>query len=260
MNKPDADIAVIVTAHNYGRFLKACLDSILSQTLRPSQVLVVDDNSDDGTESVVRDYPDVSYHQVRFENGNQARNYGFSKTTSEWVVFFDADNHMAPDFLKELHEAVSDDVSFVYCDRVNFSEGDVSWYQEPMGVWSSRDFNADDLKRGNYVDLASLIRARCFPGFDESLKRCQDWDLWLNLVLNVNCTGRYVNQALFHYRIHGESVTRREDRDRAVWYIKRKYGLGLFARIPLLKDLYFLFKILKTIRNWFPSAHGAKAL
>lgn len=257
MTNNTADIAVIVTTHNYGRFLKVCLDSILSQTLRPSQVLVIDDCSSDGTHSMLRDHPDVSYHQVQFENGNRARNFGFSKTNAEWVVFFDADNYMAPDFLKHLYASVSDNLSFVYCDRVNFADGDVSWYPDPMGVWLSRGFNAEDLKRGNYVDLASLIRAESFPGFDESLRRCQDWDLWLNLVLNRNGVGHYVNEALFYYRIHGESITRREDRDRAVWQIKRKYGLGLFSRIPLLRDAYFMFRILKTIKTWFRLAGAA---
>jgi glycosyltransferase involved in cell wall biosynthesis len=256
MSPEASDIAVVITSHNYGRFLKDCLDSVSTQTLKPAQVLVIDDSSVDMTASVVQEFPEVSYYKVEFGNGNKSRNYGFSKITAEWVVFFDADNFMLPNFLECLYSAITDDISFVYCDRINFGDGDVSWYGDPLGVWSSQAFDVEDLKRGNYVDLASLVRAGDFSGFDESLRRCQDWDLWLNLVLNANCRGRYVNKPLFHYRIHNESITRREDRDRAVWYIKRKYGLGMFAKIPVLRNTYYVYRALRMLRIWLSRGSG----
>lgn len=248
-----ADIAVVVTCHNYGRYLEQCLHSVLSQTLRPRQVLVVDDASLDETGEVARRFPEVAYCRVAFRNGNRARNFGFSRVSSEWVVFFDADNYMAPGFLEALCGAAraDDGVDFVYCDRVNVGEGDVSWYPEPMGVWRSRPFDPALLKEYNYIDLASLLRASRFPGFDESLRRYQDWDLWLNLVLRQGGRGRYVDRPLFYYRVHGASVSRREDRDRAVWQIRRKYRLGPFFSIPIARDLFGVYRLLRRVKSAF---------
>jgi hypothetical protein len=107
------------------------------------------------------------------------------------------------------------------------------------------------LRERNYIDLASLLRARCFPGFDEALRRCQDWDLWLNIVLNQRGRGRYVAEPLFYYRVHGASVSRREDRDRAVWTIRRKYRLGLFSSLPVVRDAFWLYRFLGWLKRSF---------
>ena len=248
-----ADIAVIITSHNYGRYLGTCLCSVDSQTLRPKEILVVDDASTDGTEAVVRQFPEARYYRVAFQNANRARNFGFSKMSSELVVFFDADNYMEPHFLETFYGGLDADgaVDFVYCDRINFGEGDVSWYPESMGRWRARPFDSVLLRERNYIDLASLLRARCFPGFDEALRRCQDWDLWLNIVLNQRGRGRYVAEPLFYYRVHGASVSRREDRDRAVWTIRRKYRLGLFSSLPVVRDAFWLYRFLGWLKRSF---------
>lgn len=243
----NADIAVIVTSHNYGRYLGQCLRSIISQTLKPSEILVIDDASVDDTETVSRGFQEVSYHPVDFCNGNRARNYGFSQAASDLVVFFDADNTMAPRFLERLHAALLSDpgADFAYCDRMNVAEGDVSWYPEPMGRWRSRPFDPHFLGRANYIDLASLLRSRCFPGFDEGLRRYQDWDLWLNLVMVRGCRGVHVPEPLFYYRVHEESLSRREDLARAVWAVKRKYRLGPFFSLPGIRDAFWLYRVLR---------------
>lgn len=248
----NADIAVIVTSHNYGRYLGECLDSIASQTLKPSEVLVVDDASTDDTEAVSRSFEAVSYHAVDFCNGNRARNYGFAMASADLVIFFDADNAMAPRLLERLHAALVADpgADFAYCDRINVADGDVSWYPEPMGRWRSRPFDPHLLRRVNYIDLASLLRSRCFPGFDEGLRRYQDWDLWLNLVTVRGARGVHVPEPLFHYRVHEASLSRREDLALAVWAVRRKYRLGVFFRLPVLRDAFWLYRGLRRIKGW----------
>ena len=94
-----SDIGVVVTAHNYGHYLSACLESVLSQTLPPQQVVVVDDASEDETADVVAGFADVNYCRVAFGNGNRSRNFGFLKVSTPLVAFFDADNMMMPHFI-----------------------------------------------------------------------------------------------------------------------------------------------------------------
>ncbi|MDP6777799.1 MAG: glycosyltransferase [Candidatus Latescibacteria bacterium] len=255
-----AGIAVIVTSHNYGRYLGECLASIMAQTLKPSTIVVVDDASVDDTESVARGFREVSYHSVDFRNGNRARNFGFSLVSADMVVFFDADNTMSPGFLQRLHGALAADpgADFAYCDRINVAEGDVSWHPEPLGRWRSRPFDPRLLRRVNYIDLASLIRSRCFPGFDEDLRRYQDWDLWLNLVTVRGARGIHVPEPLFHYRIHEESLSRREDLARAVWAVRRKYRLGTFFKLPVIRDAFWLYSALRWVRGMLTGRGAAQ--
>ncbi len=247
----NADIAVIVTSHNYGRYLGQCLDSVVSQTLKPSEILVIDDASVDDTEKVSHRFEGASYHAVDFRNGNKARNHGFSLASADQVVFFDADNTMAPRFLERLHAALLADpgADFAYCDRINVADGDVSWYPEPMGRWRSRPFDPRLLRRANYIDLASLLRSRCFPGFDEGLRRYQDWDLWLNLVTVKGARGVHVPEPLFHYRVHEASLSRREDLARAVWAVRRKYRLGTFFHLPGIRDVFWVYRALRWMKG-----------
>lgn len=246
-----ARISVVVTTHNYGHYLGACLDSVQAQTLCPCDVVVVDDDSLDHTEEVVSQFPDVRYFRVHFRNGNRARNFGFSKVSSDYVVFFDADNAMMPHFLATLYRALSghETAAFAYCDRINVADGDVSWYPMPLGLWRSGEFDVYRLKQSNYIDLASLIRADRFPGFDETIRRYQDWDLWLNMALTQREIGLYVPEALFQYRVHGKSVSRNEDRDRAVWAIRRKYGLG-WGALPLLRHSFWGYQLGRRFWRW----------
>ncbi|MDP6037138.1 MAG: glycosyltransferase [Candidatus Latescibacteria bacterium] len=244
-----ADIAVVITAHNYGHYLAACLDSVFSQTLLPQQVVVVDDASEDDTATVVRAFSNVEYCRVDFRNGNRARNFGFLKVAAEYVAFFDADNMMMPQFLDVLYGALckNPEATFAYGDRVNFAEGDSSNHLLPVGLHKSGPFEAQRLKRANYIDLAALIRSDRFPGFDPVLRRYQDWDLWLNIALKQGGSGLYVPEALFRYRVHSQSVSQREDRDLAQWAIRQKYGMG-WGALPLLRHSFFLYRCAQWIK------------
>lgn len=227
---PKPKISIIVPSHNYGCYLSQCLTSVFNQTLKPSEVLVIDDASEDDTSKVVKKFPKAKYYKVDFRNGNKTRNFGFEKSSGDYLVFFDADNYMKRNFLENLYEVLSGDpeAAFAYCDRYNVPEGDISWHSLGPGLWRSRNFHPNFLMLSNYIDLASLLRREFFPGFDEDLKRLQDWDLWLNVVLNMGGRGIYVPEPLFFYRIHEDSVTGRESMEEARAYILRKYGRRLF--------------------------------
>ena len=244
-----ANIGVVITAHNYGQYLSACLDSVFAQTLPPGQVIVVDDDSDDETADIVSRYNNAQYCRVDFRNGNRSRNFGFLKIATPLVTFFDADNVMLPIFLETLYGVLQNDsnAAFAYGDRINFADGDTSWYPEPMGLHVSGPFKVSRLKRHNYIDLAALIRSDCFPGFDASLKRYQDWDLWLNMALKQGCYGHYVSEPLFRYRVHPQSVSQRENRDLAMWAIRKKYRLG-WGALPLLRRSFRLYRFVRNIK------------
>ena len=241
-----SDIGVVITTHNYGHYLAACLESVLSQTLLPREVVVVDDASEDDTADVAASFSDVQYCRVNFRNGNRARNFGFLKVSTSYVAFFDADNVMMPRFLEVLYSALQavPHATYAYGDRIVFSDGDLQQGEREV----SGPFDVRRLRAGNYIDLAALIRSDRFPGFDPAVRRYQDWDLWLNIALKQGGIGQYVSEALFYYRVHPHSVSQREDRDRAVWHIRRKYRLG-WGALPLLRHSFRLYQLARKTRS-----------
>lgn len=241
-----ADIGVVITTHNYGHYLAACLESVLSQTLLPRQVLVVDDASEDNAADVTAAFSDVEYCRVNFRNGNRARNFGFLKVSTSYVAFFDADNVMMPRFLEVLYSALQEvpHATYAYGDRIVFEGDDLQQGEREV----SGPFDVRRLRAGNYIDLAALIRADRFPGFDPTVRRYQDWDLWLNIALKQGGIGQYVPEPLFYYRVHPHSVSQREDRDRAMWGIRRKYRLG-WGALPLLRHSFRLYRFARKTRS-----------
>ena len=102
------DITIIVPVYNRAHLVGATLDSIAAQTLRPIHLVLVDNNSQDNTLKVLLDFKKrhqsddfkVTVLQETRRGAAAARNCGLQEATTEWVMFFDSDDIMAPDLLE----------------------------------------------------------------------------------------------------------------------------------------------------------------
>ena len=108
------DITIIVPVYNRAHLVGATLDSIAAQTLRPIHLVLVDNNSQDNTLKVLLDFKKrhqsddfkVTVLQETRRGAAAARNCGLQEATTEWVMFFDSDDIMAPDLLESYARAV----------------------------------------------------------------------------------------------------------------------------------------------------------
>src|SRR5947208_1951691 len=94
---PSPTISVAIPAYNARKFLVEALESVLAQTFRPHEIIVVDDGSTDGTSAVVAEYaPDVTLISQANSGESVARNLALSRVTGEWVAWLDADDVWEP--------------------------------------------------------------------------------------------------------------------------------------------------------------------
>ncbi len=94
-------ISVVLPVFNGAQFIGNAIQSVLKQSVRDFEVIVVDDGSTDGTEKVVRQYSDgIRYHFQGNQGAGVARNIGVSLAQGEWIAFLDADDTWYPDKLK----------------------------------------------------------------------------------------------------------------------------------------------------------------
>lgn len=184
------DIAVVIPCWKHATELRKTLDALARQTLKPVEVFVVDDGSPDNPEVTVRAFSEkLPIQFVRF-NANRgapaARNEGFWMTTSPFVMFLDADVELVPQALErlamELWRHPDADVAYA-----NFFWGSKFFRSAP---WS-----CEALRRKNFIHTSALIRRSAFPGFDESLRKFQDWDLWLTMS-ERGSHGLWINEIL----------------------------------------------------------------
>jgi glycosyltransferase involved in cell wall biosynthesis len=189
-------ISVVVPTYQHAASLPKCLDSILAQTYQPLEIIVVDDGSTDNTQEVLATYKDriISIKQDN-AGSNPARNRGFQEATGEYIIFCDADVTMAPKMLETLYAALQrhPEASYAY-----------SGFWFGWKHFKGTPFDANKLRQLNFVHTSCLVRRQDFPGFDNAIKRLQDWDVWLTM-LEQGKTGILVPETLFSVGIDGAS-------------------------------------------------------
>jgi teichuronic acid biosynthesis glycosyltransferase TuaG len=106
-------VSIIIPAYNAGLFIEETIQSIYNQSYRTWEVIVVNDGSTDNTNEVLRALHDLRINIINQENAGvaAARNRGLELSRGEFVVFFDADDLMSPDFLASRVEALQKDAS-----------------------------------------------------------------------------------------------------------------------------------------------------
>ncbi len=189
-------ISVIIPAYNHANSLPFCIESVFAQTYSNVEIIVVNDGSTDNTAGVLDYYKD-RIRVVTEENkgANPARNRGLMQAKGDFVIFCDADVIMKPEMLKEMMRALNDhpEASYAY-----------SGFKFGWKTFHGTAFDATLLRSTSFVHTTSLVRRADFPGFDESVMRLQDWDVWLTM-LEQGKTGILVPGVLFYVRIDGAS-------------------------------------------------------
>jgi len=182
--KSQPDISVIIPAFNRAHTLPKALDSVLSQTLKPREIIVVDDGSTDETNAVLANYPGLCIISQDNRGVSAARNVGIEKAGGDWIAFLDSDDEWLSDKLEKQWDAIcNDDKLICHTDE----------------IWIRNGQRVNPMKK--HKKFGGIIYERCLPlcvispssvmihrsvfedvgVFDESLEVCEDYDLWLRI-------------------------------------------------------------------------------
>ena len=190
-------ISIIIPVYNQADKLIQCLDSILAQTYQNIEIIIVNDGSTDSIELRITNYElrfkNFKYIYQKNSGANVARNRGFKEVQGEFVLFCDADIIMEPKMLEIMLETLKNNPSSSYA---------YSSHKFGFKVFRLWKFDAEKLKQMPCVHTTSLIRKKHFVGFDERIKRLQDWDLWLSM-LEKGYAGVWVDRVLFKVQTGG---------------------------------------------------------
>lgn len=103
-------ISIIVPVYNVEKYLSECIDSILHQTYKDIEVLLIDDGSTDSSYKICLDYvkrdPRIKVFQKQNEGLGKTRNYGVKKASGEYIMFVDADDYISVDCVENLYNEV----------------------------------------------------------------------------------------------------------------------------------------------------------
>lgn len=180
-------VSAVITTYNRRAFLPEALASVLAQSFPPSEVLVIDDGSIDGTEDVVRGLSSPVPIEYRWkENGgiSSARNLGISLSRGDLIAFLDVDDLWKPHKLATQVEAMARESALVsYTDEIWLRNG-ARLNQGKRHRKYSGDIYERCLPLCIISPSSALISRRVFDEvgpFDESLPVCEDYDMWLRI-------------------------------------------------------------------------------
>ena len=194
-------ISIIIPLWNQSKKLDKCLESISRQTYENFEIIVVNDRSTDSLSKVMEKYKKIFGYKIEFYHNQKnhgapySRNKGFRLSKGEYVIFCDADLILKPYTLETMLDTLRNNpqASYVY---TSFMYG-----FKKFKLW---EFDENKLKEMPYIQSFTLIRREHFPkkGWDETLKKFQDWDLWLTM-LDEGHKGKWINKYLFKVQSGG---------------------------------------------------------
>lgn len=206
-------VSIILPTYNSMGTLKESVESVLSQTYKNFELVIIDDGSTDETPDYLKQLKGNKKVKIITQENQgacKARNEGVRNSGGDFLFFHDSDMIMYPNLIEKEVKALKEnpEASYAYSDyATRIKEG--SW-RKP--IFKSRPFNADELRKMNYIPGSALIRREHFPGWDPKIKGLQDWDLWLTMLDN-GYTGVYVPEILFETIDREESITQSWVRD-----------------------------------------------
>ena len=228
-------ISVVIPCYNREKVIAASVRSVLGQTYRNIEVIVVDDGSEDAsveTLSEIRDdrlLPCVLFGENR--GACAARNAGADLASGEYIAFQDSDDIWLPEKLeKQLAFLREGGYDMVFCAlrRVNPFTGEVR-ILPPYDFDGSKNSHRQLLMQNCASTQCIFIRREAFGRirFDEAIKKCQDWDFAIraSAVLKLG----YMKEVLVHAELQENSVSRVQSRYDALLALYNKYNGEILA-------------------------------
>ncbi|MDN7655009.1 glycosyltransferase [Burkholderia multivorans] len=184
-------VSIIMPTYNRAHMIRAAINSVLMQTHAEFELIVVDDNSVDGTEKVISEMADPRIIYIKNRRGkgvSSARNTGLDMATGKWIFFLDSDNVWKKNMVEfMLKHADLSQSSAGYC-AANIHGDD----QETKFILYS-EFDFESCVHENFIDLNCFFMRWVGPfreyRFDESLKRLVDWDFILRVAARTRVSG-----------------------------------------------------------------------
>lgn len=212
-------ISIIIPTYNSSRFIKRTIGSVLTQTFRDWELIIVDDCSKDNTELAVREFAKfdkrIKFFKTNENSGGPAtpKNLGVEKAEGEYVAFLDHDDEWFPEKLEKqlrvFQNSKDDNLGLVSCGANLINKK-----KKKFGVYNPKNikigFPEILLRNPIYSNSSVLIKKKVIDIVgerDEKMRYSEDWDMWIRICKN-NFKINFIDKPLFNYHFHDSNVTK----------------------------------------------------
>jgi len=212
------DIIIIVPIYNAEKYLKKCIDSLVSQTKKEIEIILINDGSTDSSEEIIKNYKDkrIKYFKNKNQGIGKTRNFGIEKANGKYLLFVDSDDYIDKTTCEKLYNKMEKDSLdlLVYDFYREFDNG--KKIEEKLS-----DFDISNLKENpnllldinlspwNKLYKSKIIKENNIK-FIENLKY-EDAPFVVDAIINSKKVGK-LNENLYYYMIHSNSETTIRDK------------------------------------------------
>jgi glycosyltransferase involved in cell wall biosynthesis len=198
-------VSVIIPTYNRANTIVRAINSVLNQTYKKLEILVVDDASTENIEKIVRNFTDDRIKYIRHpynKGGGAARNTGITVSRGEYIAFLDSDDEWLPEKIEKQLNVFHKSTNSLGVVYTGFQYVNEYGQMNEQVIPKERGNISLKILEWNYVGTASTVLARSdflkrINGFDETLPSCQDWDLYIRL--SKICLFDFVAESLVRY-------------------------------------------------------------
>jgi glycosyltransferase involved in cell wall biosynthesis len=253
-------VSVIIPTYNYGHFLVDCVNSVLEQTVKNIEIIVIDDGSSDNTSEIIKTFGNMITYIFQQNKGlSAARNTGLKHASGDFVQFLDSDDLLGINAIEAKVNFLDRNpgISVAVSPSLEFSSVAVDGRPETNGCWHLHRRNLDvHLAYLNIAPPHAFLMRRTVVEhvgyFNESLKACEDYDYWLRAAAFGYVPHYGGEGSIVYYRKHPASMS--ANRKKQYYYdcVLHRTVLELFLRnskIPVSQNhwLAFIAGILTTL-------------
>ena len=216
----DPLVSVIIPCHNYGRYLRECVESVLMQTFAAWEVIIINDGSTDDTNEVaaqvIKDYPKhaLRYYEQQCQGIVQPRNRGVSLAKGAFILPLDADDLIAPKFLELTVAKLTEKphLGYVSTKALFFGSSNKIWPREAFNplalLFTNQQGNTTLYRKSMWVDVG---------GYEPTMIHgYMDWEFWIDCT-KMGWTGEQLEVPYYLYRRKVDSVVMKaKKRDQAI--------------------------------------------
>ena len=206
-------VSIIIPTHNRSELLSNTISSVLNQTLKDFEIIVVDDHSTDNTPNVVKSFNDTRIRYVLNDGINSGpsvcRNLGISNASGEYIAFLDDDDEWLPKKLQtqiDVLDKSDQKVGCIYSKVIVIDKKTGKNISDYSGIIKKKGNLLSQLIIRNPIHTSTLLIRRscidCVGKFDEKMRYMEDRDLWIRLAMHYEF--EYIDEPLTIAYYHGK--------------------------------------------------------
>jgi glycosyltransferase involved in cell wall biosynthesis len=241
-------VSAVISTFNRADLVGRAIESVINQTYRNMEIIVVDDHSTDNTAEVVKQFGESRVHYIRHERnkgGSAARNTGIKAATGEYIAFLDDDDEWVENKIERQLQYMQD-FGGVVCRSF------IPSLNRMTQLYKKDTVNPRDLRKGFiFGGGTSILLARADilkdTLFDENLASSQDWDLLVRLA--SKCKVAYIKEPLVRFNVGSHARITNKSKHMSIAQLEERLG-AVYKHEEFLGPYWFKYQLARRLLNY----------